>query len=90
MRSPNDRMIFFRCMNIKISQKGWVVIPAALRHKYYLKPGSDIHIVDYGGVLVLVPAMPEPVENAAGMLKGEPSLTDALLAEHERERQSER
>lgn len=77
-------------MIVKISQKGWVVIPAELRKKYDLKPGVEIHVVDYGGVLSLIPATEDPVQYAAGMLGGEVSLTQALLAERERERARER
>jgi AbrB family looped-hinge helix DNA binding protein len=43
-------------MQLTISSKGWVVIPADLRKKYGLKPGDAVNIVDYGGVLALVPA----------------------------------
>jgi AbrB family looped-hinge helix DNA binding protein len=35
-------------MAVVISEKGWVVIPAELRRKYALKPGSTVQIVDYG------------------------------------------
>lgn len=38
-------------MNVRLSQKGWVVIPASLRAKYGLKPGANLKVVDYGGVL---------------------------------------
>jgi AbrB family looped-hinge helix DNA binding protein len=31
---------------LTISSKGWVVIPAAMRAKYRLKPGSHVRIVD--------------------------------------------
>lgn len=68
-----------------ISNKGWVVIPAGLRKKYNLAPGSQVRIVDYGGVLTLVPALSDAVAQAAGMVKGAASLTDALLAEHRAE-----
>ncbi len=73
-------------MEVKISSKGWVVIPAKLREKYNLKPGDQVHVVDYGGVVSLVPASADPVEHAAAMLKDGPSLTGALLEEHRKER----
>jgi AbrB family looped-hinge helix DNA binding protein len=76
--------------NVTISEKGWVVIPAALRKKYRLKPGAQMQVVDYGGLLGLVPVLENPVEAAAGMLKGGDSLTEALLAEHRRESNNER
>jgi len=71
---------------LSVSTKGWVVIPAELRKKYGLKPGTEVRIVDYGGVLAIVPALGEPVKQAAGMLKTEKRLTEALLEEHRRER----
>lgn len=77
-------------MTLKISQKGWVVIPADLRKKYDLKPGDEVHVIDYGGVLSLIPTTEDPMEVASGMLKGETSLTQALLEERKKERVRER
>jgi AbrB family looped-hinge helix DNA binding protein len=73
-------------MSVIVSEKGWVVIPADLRKKYNLLPGTAVQVVDYGGVIALVPALADPVRQAAGMLKGRRSLTRALLAEHQAER----
>ena len=70
---------------LTVSTKGWVVIPAELRQKYKLTPGTQVQVVDYGGTLALVPTLDDPVEQAAGMLKGSSSLTDTLLAEHAQE-----
>lgn len=77
-------------MSLRISQKGWVVIPADLRRKYDLKPGDEVHVVDYGGVLSLIPTSEDPLEVAAGMLKGETSLTKTLLEERKKARARER
>ncbi len=52
-----------------VSQKGWVVIPAELRRKYDLRPGARVVVVDYGGVLSLIPALSDPVAEASGILK---------------------
>jgi len=76
-------------MTLTISNKGWVVIPADLRKKYNLTPGTEVVIVDYGGVLAIVPAMKDPVKQGFGMLKGGPSLTQALLKERAAERKRE-
>ncbi len=70
---------------LTISSKGWIVIPAELRRKYKLTPGAQVRVVDYGGVLAVVPVLKNPVEQAAGMLKGGPSLTKSLLADHAQE-----
>jgi AbrB family looped-hinge helix DNA binding protein len=72
-------------MNVRLSQKGWVVIPAAMRQKYGLKPGAYLQVVDYGGVLAIVPGSRNPVKDGAGMLKGDNSLTQAIVEEHRRE-----
>ncbi len=76
-------------MNVTVSQKGWVVIPAALRKKYGLKPGARLKFVDYGGVMALVPGFDDPVREGAGMLQGGDSLTAAIVEEHRQERESE-
>jgi AbrB family looped-hinge helix DNA binding protein len=69
---------------LKISEKGWVVIPADLRRKYGLTPGTQVQVIDYGGVVSLVPLLKNPIRDAAGMLKSQ-SLTRAVLAEHAEE-----
>ncbi len=76
-------------MRLTISSKGWVVIPADLRKKYGLKPGDAVNIVDYGGVLALVPAMKDPVREAMGLFKSEESLTELLLEERRKDRERE-
>src|SRR5216110_3113582 len=53
-------------MSVTVSEKGWVVIPADLRKKYNLHPGAEVSVVDYGGVLALVPAMARPGRHAEG------------------------
>lgn len=73
-------------MAVTVSEKGWVVIPVELRRKYKLHPGASVSVVDYGGVLALVPPLARPTRQAAGMLRGSRSLTRTLIAEHRRER----
>ena len=76
-------------MALKISQKGWVVIPAELRKKYHLEPGDEVELVDYGGVIALVPLLKDPVRQGFGIIKDGPSLTQALLEERKQERERE-
>jgi AbrB family looped-hinge helix DNA binding protein len=76
-------------MVLKISQKGWVVIPAELRKKYHLEPGDEVELVDYGGVIALVPLLDDPVRQGFGIIKDGPSLTQALLEERKQERERE-
>ncbi len=74
----------------KVSSKGWIVIPSDLRRKYNLHAGTRVVVVDYGGVLSLIPAMDNPVEEAAGLFRDKPPLTGTLLEEHAVERARER
>jgi AbrB family looped-hinge helix DNA binding protein len=76
-------------MNVKLSHKGWVVIPAELRQKYGLKPGANLQVIDYGGVLAIVPTFKDPVKEGAGMLRDGDSLTQAIVDEHRQERERE-
>lgn len=76
-------------MSLTVSNKGWVVIPAALRKKYNLLPGTEVIIVDYGGVLSIIPALKNPVKQGRGLLKGLPSLTKDLLQERAKEKARE-
>lgn len=71
---------------LTISNKGWVVIPAKLRKKYHLTPGTEVVIVDYGGVLSIVPAHKDPTKQGRGLLKDLPGLSDDLLKERAQER----
>jgi AbrB family looped-hinge helix DNA binding protein len=74
---------------VTISSKGWVVIPAELRRRYALEPGGRVYMVDYGGVIAIVPALDDPVRDSAGLLSGGTSLTDALMAERSAARERE-
>lgn len=73
----------------KVSTKGWVVIPKALREKYGLKEGTHVQVVDYGEVLALMPVPDDPAEALHGMLEEGPSLTADLLSERAQERARE-
>lgn len=73
----------------RVSAKGWIVIPAPMRRRYHIVPGQEIRIVDYGGVLSLVPVGRDPVAEGRGLLAGKRSLTQALLEERRRERERE-
>ena len=70
----------------KVSAKGWVVIPANLRRKYKLLPGAKVRVVDYGGILSIVPVEEDPIDASAGALRGPTSLTKALLKDRRKDK----
>ena len=77
-------------MNATVSQKGWVVIPADLRKKYALHTGNKVQVIDYGGVLAIVPAFSDPVKQSFGLIKSKKSLTKVLLGEHWKEKKHDK
>jgi AbrB family looped-hinge helix DNA binding protein len=77
-------------MVLTISNKGWVVIPAEMRKKYNLAPGTEVTLVDYGGVLTIVPVTADPIKKGRGLLKGKPSLSAVLKKDREFEKKREK
>lgn len=73
----------------RVSTKGWVVIPKDLRKKYGLTPGSVVEVVDYGGILAIVPVPENPIAAMHGRFAQVPDrrLTEELIEEHRRERE---
>ena len=65
-------------MILTISNKGWVVIPVEYRKKYNLRPGAKVVIVDYGGVLAIIPAAKNPIKQGKGFLKTDSSMAQDL------------
>jgi AbrB family looped-hinge helix DNA binding protein len=64
---------------VKTLAKGQIVIPADLRKKYHIEPGKELHLMEYGGILYLIPPSKDPVKEAAGILPKTPSLSKKLL-----------
>ena len=75
---------------VTVSQKGWVVIPAEVRRKYNWKAGDRVKVVDYGGVVSLVPVMRNPEDEGMGALRSPGrSLLKALSRARKEERRRE-
>ena len=72
-----------------ISKNGSVFIPAELRKRHNLTPGTKVVIVDYGGVMSIIPASKDPIKDSRGMLKDLGSLTEDIIEEHHQERERE-
>jgi AbrB family looped-hinge helix DNA binding protein len=70
---------------IKTLSKGQIVIPAGLRKKYGIEPGTELQIMEYGGIIYLIPPVDDPVRAACGVLPSEPSLAERLLQNRKKE-----
>ena len=65
----------------KVLAKGQIVIPASIRRKYGIRPGTEIQLFEYGNIIYLVPPSKDPIEQAMGCLPSSPSLSEELLVE---------
>ncbi len=72
-------------MKAKVSAKGWVVIPATLRKKFQIKPGTLVEFKEAGGRITIIPKQIDPVEELYGKLVKKPSLTHALMENRKEE-----
>ncbi len=70
---------------VKTLSKGQIVIPADIRKKYHIEPGTEIQIMEYGGIIYLIPPVQDPIKAACGILPLKPSLSEKLLREHRKE-----
>jgi len=75
---------------LTVSNKGWVVIPAGMRKKYNLLPGTEVVIVDYGSVLAILPVSKDPIKAGRGFLKGKPSMYADMKRERELEKKRDK
>ena len=66
---------------VKTLSKGQIVIPAEMRKKYHIEPGTELQIMEYGGIIYLIPPVENPVKAAYGLLPSKPSLAGQLLKE---------
>ena len=68
----------------RLSSKGQVIIPRALRSAHQWEPGLELLVIDTGDGLLLKPKAPfEPsaLADVAGMFKGKvPARTDEQIA----------
>lgn len=74
---------------VKTSAKGQVVIPGTIRKALGIKPGSRFHVRLEGREVVLLPLADDPIRALRGILKGGPSLTQALLKDRKEELERE-
>ena len=73
----------------KVTTKGQIVIPAGIRKRFGIVKGTRLSIEETDDALVLRPITAAYLDRVAGMLQGQGSLSEALLRERARDRESE-
>lgn len=66
---------------VKTLTKGQIVIPAEMRRKYRIEPGTKLQIMEYGGIIYLIPPVDDPIAAAQGSAPSRPSLAGLVLRE---------
>ena len=70
---------------VKTLSKGQIVIPSDIRKRYRIEPGTEMQIMEYGGIIYLIPPVQDPIKAACGLLPPKPSLAEKLLKERKGE-----
>ncbi len=70
---------------VKTLSKGQIVIPADMRKRYHIEAGTEIQIMEYGGIIYLIPPVEDPIKAACGVLPSKPSLSEKLIKERKSE-----
>ena len=65
------------------------MIPAELRQKYGIKPGTTVCLLERGHEIILQPVTKEYFRSLVGMFKSKTSMTKALLRERARDKKRE-
>ena len=72
-----------------VTTKGQLVIPARIRRKLGIKPGTKVCFVERGGEILFQPVTKEYIRSVCGMLKSSTSVTQELLADRKKDKERE-
>ena len=72
-----------------MTSKGQIVVPARLRKRYGIKPGTKIHFIERDHEILFQPVTKEYIRSLCGILKSDSSLTKELLKERARDKKRE-
>ncbi len=72
-----------------VTTKGQLVIPARIRRKLGIKPGTKVCFVERGNEILFQPVTKEYIRSVCGMLKSTTSVTEELLNERKKDRERE-
>ena len=75
--------------SVYVTRRGRIVIPAWLRRKLCIKPGTKVCFIERGSDILFQPVTKEYVRSVCGMLKNTTSATAELLIERKKDRERE-
>ena len=72
-----------------VNSKGQLAVPAQIRRRYGIKPGTRINFVEEGDRIIFQPVTREYINSFCGMFKLKPG-EKSVVQEHLEERRAER
>lgn len=72
-----------------VTTKGQLVVPAKLRRKYGIKPGTKVFFVERGEEILFQPVTREYIRSVCGMLESATSVAEELLIDRNKDKQRE-
>ena len=70
-----------------VTSKGQLVVPAKLRRRFGIKPGTKVYFIERGNEILFQPVTKDYIRSVCGMLKSETSVTQELLKERAKDRE---
>ena len=70
-----------------VTVKGQIVIPSRLRRKFGIKKGTQVHLYEREGEIVINPITDDYIRKMAGMAGTKGKLLKALMEEKAKERE---
>ncbi len=72
-----------------VTSKGQLVVPAPIRRRHGIKPGTKICFIERDHEILFQPVTKEYIRSVHGMLKSETSVTQELLKDRAKDRERE-
>ena len=72
-----------------VTSKGQLVVPARLRRRYGIKPGTKVLFIERDNQILMQPVTKEYIRSVCGLLKSETSVTQALIKERAKDKERE-
>ena len=75
--------------SVYVTTRGRIVIPARLRRKLGIKPGTKVCFIEQGNDILFQPVTKQYIRSLCGMLKSTTPATAELLIERKKDRERE-
>ena len=72
-----------------VTSKGQLVVPARIRRRYGIKPGTKVRFIERENEILLQPVTKEYIQSVCGLFKSKASVTQALLKERAKDKKRE-